>query len=74
MDPTGSPWRMLSISMAEQLPGGGGARRAPAGVSHPGFSSAKATLVGYEAADTLDAVRTGGFTTVGPLRVWIHGV
>jgi hypothetical protein len=33
-----------------------------------------ATLVGYESGQTLGAVRTDGFTAVGPLRVWVHGV
>ncbi len=32
----------------------------------------QATLVGYESADVLEVVRTGGFEAVGPLRVWIQ--
>ncbi len=29
-----------------------------------------APLVGYESGDALDAARTHGFETVGPLQVW----
>ena len=32
----------------------------------------RSILVGYESGNALDAARTHGFDTAGPLRVWLH--